>query len=517
MIRAFRRFLTLALALFCFTAFWLSVPALAENVGDPCTGTNRAYSVSGETTSLLICNGSTLELLEKDLSNPVRKGIGTASPAATLHVNGEAILGNTGLACSATTKGAMRYNTSTDQMQYCDGTIWRSLVNNNTPASFSFTDQTGVAANATITSNAVTLTGFVDTLTAVCSANCTAIARNGVWGGTSMVGFVPGDTIAIRMTSATTSNTLKAATVTVGATTSGLWSVTTGTNSPAPFSFTDVTTSGVLLGETVWSNAVTLTGFTGPLTAVCGGGCLNIRINGGGGQGQTAGGIMPGNTIAILQASSTTYGDTRTATVTVGSTVSGVWTVTTQAAPTLCAGASAPGDICPDGTVFAGLTPDGNVPMYVTRCAPGRTWDGSACTGTKILKDWNNGTNPTFITTGYTSTITGSLNTAGLVALSNAESPYRAAQYCYDLVIHGHDDWYLPAGGNGSGETWVTIVQNRAVIPDLAGVVDRDFYTSTEISVTGAVSYRSLVTNPTYWNTYKWLAGYNGDFRCARK
>jgi len=113
-----------ALALFCFTAFWLSVPALAENVGDPCTGTNRAYSVSGETTSLLICNGSTLELLEKDLANPVRKGIGTASPAATLHVNGEAIIGNTSLSCSGTTEGAQRYNSTDHVMEFCNGTTW---------------------------------------------------------------------------------------------------------------------------------------------------------------------------------------------------------------------------------------------------------------------------------------------------------------------------------------------------------------------------------------------------------
>lgn len=123
----FHRPLASALALFCLTTFWLSVPALAENVGDPCTGTNRAYSVSGETTSLLICNGSTLELLEKDLANPIRKGIGTTSPAATLHVNGEAILGNTGLACSGTTEGAMRYNGTTQELEYCDGSSWTSL------------------------------------------------------------------------------------------------------------------------------------------------------------------------------------------------------------------------------------------------------------------------------------------------------------------------------------------------------------------------------------------------------
>ena len=120
-----------ALALFCLTAFWLSVPAFAQNVGDSCTGTDRAYTVSGSSNSLLICNGTTLELLEKDLSNPVRKGIGTASPAATLHVNGEAIIGNTGLACSGTTAGGMRWNSESSCIQFCNGTSWTCINQTN--------------------------------------------------------------------------------------------------------------------------------------------------------------------------------------------------------------------------------------------------------------------------------------------------------------------------------------------------------------------------------------------------
>jgi hypothetical protein len=51
-------------------------------------------------------------------------GIGTASPAATLHVNGEAIIGNTSLSCSGTTEGAQRYNSTKKIMQYCNATCW---------------------------------------------------------------------------------------------------------------------------------------------------------------------------------------------------------------------------------------------------------------------------------------------------------------------------------------------------------------------------------------------------------
>jgi hypothetical protein len=92
------------------------------------------------------------------------------------------------------------------------------------------------------------------------------------------------------------------------------------------------------------------------------------------------------------------------------------------------------GDLCSDGTVYAGLTPDGNVPMYTTPAdAPSNM-------------TWNNGTvNPPWTVTGFSSITDGDGNTAGLAALSDAGSPYIAAQYCYDLIVHGHDDWYLPA------------------------------------------------------------------------
>ena len=78
-----------ASAILLFAAASASAAAFAQSIGDPCTGTDRQYTTSGTSTSALICNGATLELLEKDLSNPVRKGIGTVTPTATLDINGE--------------------------------------------------------------------------------------------------------------------------------------------------------------------------------------------------------------------------------------------------------------------------------------------------------------------------------------------------------------------------------------------------------------------------------------------
>jgi hypothetical protein len=382
-------------------------------------------------------------------------GIGTTSPAALLHVAGEVIIGSTGLACSATTAGAQRYNATTLAMEYCNGTAWGGIATTpSAPNAFSFTDQSGVNLSTTITSNTVTLSGYAGSLTATCSG-CTAIARNGSWGGTTVAGFNAGDTIAIRVTSSASAGTAVTATVTVGATTSGTWTVTTNATTPGAFSFTNVT--GATTGITYSSNAVTLSGFTGTLTATCNN-CTGIAHNGVWGVSPYSG-FASGDTIAIRQTSSAGLGTATTANVTVGATTSGTWTVTTTSG---CQTGITVGQTCPDGTIYAGFSPDGNVPMYTTPCDAGQYWNGSSCTacgsglwsgsGTSCSTTyasnnypaWNNGTT-NWTVTGYTSATTGKANTAGLEALADAGAPYKAADYCYNLPAFSHSDWYLPA------------------------------------------------------------------------
>lgn len=95
------------------------------------------------------------------------------------------------------------------------------------PGSFAFTDQSNVNPSIIISSNAVTISGFTGPLTATCAGSCEDIARNGVWGGTSVSGFMPGDTIAIRVTSSASFNGVVTGSVSLGVTTSSTWTVTT--------------------------------------------------------------------------------------------------------------------------------------------------------------------------------------------------------------------------------------------------------------------------------------------------
>ena len=96
------------------------------------------------------------------------------------------------------------------------------------------------------------------------------------------------------------------------------------------------------------------------------------------------------------------------------------------------------GDVCDDGTIYVGLSSDGNIAMFA---APEDAPGGKAYT-------WNDG-NTNWSTTGATDNDDGDGNTATIVVTDSDDvtagfQTHEAAQYCYDLVSNGADDWYLP-------------------------------------------------------------------------
>lgn len=236
----------LALALCLFGAMLIVLPALAYNVGDACPTANE---VLGQTASgaELICDAgtNTLKVIRSVATNPVREGIGTASPAATLHVNGEAIVGKTSLACAASTKGALRYDSSADAWTYCNGSTWvpfesaagcSGSCTDASPAAFAFTDQPSVAASTLITSDIAQLTGFDCTVTTSISGNgspayricadsgCSTVVQDWTSGTNSATS---GQYVQVRLTSSATDNQTYTATLTAGETSSTPWSVRT--------------------------------------------------------------------------------------------------------------------------------------------------------------------------------------------------------------------------------------------------------------------------------------------------
>lgn len=161
---------------------------------------------------------------------------------------------------------------------------------------------------------------------------------------------------------------------------------------------------------------------------------------------------MQGKYIQIRATTATTAGTTYTITASIGP-VSSDWNITTT--PTVCS-SGAIGTVCADGSVYAGTSPDGSVPMYVTRCDAGQTWNGSACINAWQMQAWNNGllnyVDTSLVNCGSAGACdpSGSANTATLAAtdsdnVNGGVQLHTAAAYCDGLSAHGQTDWYLPS------------------------------------------------------------------------
>jgi alpha-tubulin suppressor-like RCC1 family protein len=179
--------------------------------------------------------------------------------------------------------------------------------------------------------------------------------------------------------------------------------------------------------------------------------------------------------------------------------------------PDPCAGSPAAGTVCGDGTVYAGLSPDGNVKMFVTRCDAGQSWDGSACTGARTNHFWNDGIN-NYVATGATSLITGASNTTAITgtdanSVAGGMQQHQAAQYCADLNINGHSDWYLPAQNE-----LAVMYANNATIGNFLTSALGHYWTSTELSANSSTYFDFQMG----WDSGSLKQSVNPQ-RCARK
>ena len=201
------------------------------------------------------------------------------------------------------------------------------MMSDTTPDAFSFTDQTGIALSATVTSNSITVSG----INAKASISVTGgkFSINGGTFRTSSTTVSNGNTVRVQQTSASTNGTTTNTVLTIGGV-KDTFSVTTtgGTTDTVPnaFSFTDQT--GVALNTAITSNAVTISGINAPAPISISGG--SYAINGAAFTSST-GTINNGNTVAVRLTSSASNSTTTNATLTIGG-ISDIFSATTLAA-----------------------------------------------------------------------------------------------------------------------------------------------------------------------------------------
>lgn len=225
--------------------------------------------------------------------------------------------------CDAASEGMLRYVSSQKAIMLCTGTAWIEVGAAPT-ASGVFTPVTNANLDQTYTSNGVSLSGFFGTRTATASNGAIILVNGSPQGSSTPV--EAGNTVALRMTSASTFNTAKSTTLSISSF-AQTWSVTTRPQDTTPNSFSFSNLTNQALNTLVMSSAVTVSGFDGPLTiSVSGTGSPQLQV--GGGAWVTSAAINPGNTVRLRLTTANSYGTARSAQVTLG-TYSTSWSATT--------------------------------------------------------------------------------------------------------------------------------------------------------------------------------------------
>jgi hypothetical protein len=194
----------------------------------------------------------------------------------------------------------------------------------STPDAFAFTAQTGVALNAVVTSNTITVAG-INLPSAISIAGGSYSINGGAY--TAAAGSVNnGNTVSVRQTASGSDSTTTTATLTIGGV-NGAFSATTVAADTTPDAFSFTAQTGVALNAVGTSNTITVAGINAASAVSIAGGSYSIN---GGAYTAAAGSVNNGDTVTVRQTASGSNSTTTTATLTIGG-VSGAFNATTVA------------------------------------------------------------------------------------------------------------------------------------------------------------------------------------------
>ncbi len=135
------------------------------------------------------------------ISNDGNVGIGTATPAAKLEVAGEVKFGNTSSTCNSSSEGQQRYNSTTKNMEFCNGTAWTAYGaagatgRTSCPSGFTLIGTSGSAEAFCISTNEETSANWLNAVTACYNKSTTArLCSAGEWAMACVSGLPTGMT-----------------------------------------------------------------------------------------------------------------------------------------------------------------------------------------------------------------------------------------------------------------------------------------------------------------------------------
>lgn len=197
----------------------------------------------------------------------------------------------------------------------------------STANGFTFTALTGQALSTSVTSNAITVSGFSTPVPISIMGGEYQIDSSAWSSAVSMIS--DGQTVRVRHTTSAAFNTAVTTTLTIGDV-SGTFVSTTGSGdtTPDPFTFTALTEQP--LNTQISSNSITVAGINAPAVISIANGEYQINS---GAWSNSAGTVTNGQTVRVRHTTSAAYVTTVSTTLTIGG-VNGIFSTTTQAVDT---------------------------------------------------------------------------------------------------------------------------------------------------------------------------------------